>query len=149
MTDPIWTWTHDIGSQSVHNQSLASQEKTDINIGLNKTRHDTSNLSWTGAAASHSNTRHRRLSLKTGNLFYKTCKIYVLFTQRSFDISSQNLHICNFAVIHYQLLCLTHWSRDKLPAFEMHFVERNRHVVRKAVRQRIDDKPLSEAKRSN
>ena len=25
-------------------------------------------------------------------------------------------------------LCLTHWSRDKLPAFEMHFVERNHHV---------------------
>ena len=22
MTDPIWTWTHDTGSQSVHNQSL-------------------------------------------------------------------------------------------------------------------------------
>ena len=61
MTDPIWTWTRDIGSQSVHNQSLTSQEKTDINIGLNK-------------------------------------------TQRSFDISRQNLHICNFAVIHYQLL---------------------------------------------
>ena len=36
--------------------------------------------------------------------FYKTCKIYVLFTQRSFDISRHNLHICNFAVIHYQLL---------------------------------------------
>ena len=44
------------------------------------------------------------LSLKTGNFFYKTCKIYVLCTQRSFDISRQNLHICNFAVIHYQLL---------------------------------------------
>ena len=42
MTDPIWTWTHDIGSQSVHNQSLTSQEKTYINIGLNKIRHDTS-----------------------------------------------------------------------------------------------------------
>ena len=42
MTDPIWTWTHDIGSQSVHNQSLTSQEKTDINVGLNKIRHDTS-----------------------------------------------------------------------------------------------------------
>ena len=42
MTDPIWAWTHDIGSQSVHNQSLTSQEKTDINIGLNKIRHDTS-----------------------------------------------------------------------------------------------------------
>ena len=25
-------------------------------------------------------------------------------------------------------LCLTHWSRDKLDAFEMHFVERNYHV---------------------
>ena len=34
MTDPIWTWAHDIGSQSVHNQSLKSQEKTEINIGL-------------------------------------------------------------------------------------------------------------------
>ena len=44
------------------------------------------------------------LSLKTGNFFYKTCKIYVLFTQRSFDISRQNLHICKFAVMHYQLL---------------------------------------------
>ena len=44
-----------------------------------------------------------KLSLKTGNCFYKTCNIYVLFTQRSFDISRQNLHICNFAVIHYQL----------------------------------------------
>ena len=42
MTYPIWTWTRDIGSQSVHNQSLTSQEKTDINIGSNKTRHDTS-----------------------------------------------------------------------------------------------------------
>ena len=45
------------------------------------------------------------LSLKTINFFYKTCKNYVLFTQRSFDISRQNLHICNFAVVHYQLLC--------------------------------------------
>ena len=43
------------------------------------------------------------LSLKTG-IFYKTCKIYVLFTQRSFDIPRQNFHICNFDVIHYQLL---------------------------------------------
>ena len=42
MTDPIWTGTRDIGSQSVHNQLLTSQEKNDINIGLNKTRHDTS-----------------------------------------------------------------------------------------------------------
>ena len=42
MTGPIWTWTRDIGSQSVHNQSLTSQEKTDIDIGLNKTRHDKS-----------------------------------------------------------------------------------------------------------
>ena len=43
------------------------------------------------------------LSLKT-YFFYKTYNIYVLFTQRSFDISRQNLHICNFAVIHHQSL---------------------------------------------
>ena len=42
--------------------------------------------------------------VETRHFFYKTCEIYVLFTQRSFDISRQNLHICNFAVIHYQLL---------------------------------------------
>ena len=41
MTDPIWTWTRDIGSQSDY-QSPTSQEKNDIDIGLNKTRHDTS-----------------------------------------------------------------------------------------------------------
>ena len=38
------------------------------------------------------------------HFFYKTCKIYVLFTQRSFDISRHHFHICNFAVIRYQLL---------------------------------------------
>ena len=96
----------------IHNQSLTSQEKTDINIGLNKTRHDTSHH---------------------GNVFRITDPLWgnPLVNSGSSQQQTSNAKNTRQPNFFTNTLCLTHWSRDKLPEFEMHFVERNHHVESK------------------